>query len=276
MNNNGVISEQRLDQPSITLDTKRKIRKRKIDNVLSNWQMYLLLLPSVIFVFVFCYIPMYGVLIAFQDFDPYTGFANSSWVGFKHFTDFMQSVVFWKLIRNTLIISITNLVVGFPTPIILALLINELRSKLFKKVVQTVSYLPYFVSTVVVVGMVVQFTTPSTGIVNQIIKAFGGDPINFMAESSWFVPLFTISGLWQYIGWSSIIYIASLAGIDPTLYEAAIMDGASRLKQIIHISIPSIMPTIIIMFIFAIGGLLSVSYEKIILKIGRASCRERV
>lgn len=265
MNNNAVISKERLDSSTVTLDTKRKIRKRKIDDVLSNWQMYLLLLPSIIFVFVFSYIPMYGVLIAFQDFDPYIGFLKSPWVGFKHFTDFFQSVVFWRLIRNTLVISITGLVVGFPTPIVLALLINELRSRLFKKVVQTVSYLPYFVSTVVVVGMVVQFTTPSTGIINQIIKAFGGEPINFMAESAWFVPLYTLSGLWQGIGWSSIIYIAALSGIDPTLYEAAIMDGASRLKQMVHISIPSIMPTIIIMFIFAIGGLLSVSYEKIIL-----------
>lgn len=265
LGNNTVISETRSDQPTVILDTNRRIKKRKIDEVLANWQMYLLLLPSIIFVFIFSYIPMYGILIAFQDFDPYIGFLKSPWVGFEHFTDFFQSVVFWKLIRNTLVISITNLVVGFPTPIILALLINELRSRMFKKAVQTISYLPYFVSTVVVVGMVVQFTTPSTGIINQIIKAFGGDPINFMAEPAWFVPLYTLSGLWQYIGWSSIIYIAALSGIDPTLYEAAIMDGASRLKQMVHISIPSIMPTIIIMFIFAIGSLLSVSYEKIIL-----------
>jgi ABC-type polysaccharide transport system, permease component len=264
LENDLLISQQNSLKSNNELLKKRRTLERK-KRMLSNWQLYVLLIPAFILVLLFNYAPMFGILTAFKDYDPYTGFIKSPWVGFAYFNEFIHSVQFWKLIRNTLNISIWSLVFGFPAPIILALLINELKNKYFKKAVQTISYLPYFISTVVVVGMMVQFTTPSTGIVNQIIKALGGQQINFIIEPSWFLTLYIVSGIWQGIGWGSIIYIASLSTIDTALYEAAIVDGASRFKQIIHISIPGILPTIIIMLIFAIGSLMTVSYEKILL-----------
>lgn len=238
-----------------------KVRK----SIKTDWQLYMLLIPGFVLVFIFCYMPMYGISIAFKDYNPLKGFAESPWVGFKHFKMFMSSYYFWRLIRNTLKISITSFLFGFPAPILLALLLNELKSKHFKKTVQTISYFPHFVSTVVIVGMLVQFTSPSTGIINQVIKSLGGQPINFMVEGEWFVPMYVITGIWQGIGWGSIIYLAGLSNIDQEQYEAAIVDGASRFKQIIYISIPGILPTIMIMLILAVGSLMSVSFEKVLL-----------
>lgn len=230
-----------------------------------DWQLYVMLLPGFLLTLLFAYGPMYGILYAFQDFSPFKGFFGSPWVGLKHFNTFMHSYYFWGLIRNTVKISLTSFVIEFPLPIILALLLNEVRNMRFKKTVQTISYFPHFISTVVIIGMLVQFTTPSDGVVNQIIKLMGGTPINFMMEEGWFLPLYIIIGIWQNWGWSSIIYLAALSAIDIEQYEAAYVDGATRLKQMLYISLPGIMPTVTIILILNIGSLFSVSFEKILL-----------
>lgn len=239
--------------------------KNKFRFLIRDWQLYAFLVPGILLTILFHYVPMYGILYAFQDFNIYKGFMNSPWVGLKHFKVFTESYYFWQLIGNTVRISLTGFVFTFPLPIILALLLNELKSKAIKKTVQTISYFPHFISTVVVVGMLVQFTTPSDGIVNQFIKMLGGAPIDFMVEEGWFLPLYVITGIWQSVGWSSIIYLAALSSIDVEQYEAAIVDGASRFKQMLYISIPGILPTITILLILAIGSLFSVSFEKVLL-----------
>lgn len=244
---------------------KKNLSFRLKKQIERNWQLYLLLVPAFVVTALFRYGPMYGILYAFQDFDPVVGFLRSPWVGFAHFIEMFHFIKFWQLIRNTLVINIWNLLINFPAPIILAILINEIRSKHFRKIIQTISYLPYFISTVVVIGILVQFTTPSTGIISYLFKAVGAEPINFFAEPAWMVPIYVISGLWKDVGWGSIIFLAALASIDTTLYEAAIVDGASRFKRIIYVSIPGIMPVIVIMFIFAIGNMMSINFEKILL-----------
>ncbi|KIL40692.1 sugar ABC transporter permease [Gordoniibacillus kamchatkensis] len=229
---------------------------------LNNWELYLLITPVLAYFIIFHYIPMYGVQIAFKDFIATKGITGSPWVGMKHFDRFFQSYFFWRLIKNTLGIGVYQLAVGFPVPILLALMIHEVRGKFFKKTVQTVTYAPHFLSTVVMVGILVIFLTPDTGIVNQIIKAFGGHSIPFMTEPGWFKSLYVFSGVWQQMGWSSIIYLAALSGVDPQLHEAARVDGASRLQRIWHINIPCIVPTIVILLILNTGSVLSVGFEK--------------
>lgn len=245
--------------------TSAKKRSELKKYLAKDWQLYAMLLPGVLLTGLFHYVPIYGILYAFQDFSPYLGFLHSPWVGMKNFEVFTHSYYFWSLIWNTIRISLTSFVIEFPLPIILALLINELKNKFFKKTIQTVSYFPHFVSTVVIVGMLVQFTTPSTGLINQIIRAFGGKSINFMIEASWFLPMYVILGIWQGIGWSSIIYLAALSGVNPELYEAAKVDGATKFKQMIHISLPGIFPTVCILLILNIGSLFSVDFEKVLL-----------
>lgn len=249
--------------------TRNKLRneneKSKYAFLKRDWQLYVMLVPGFLLTLLFAYGPMYGILYAFQDFSPFKGFFGSPWVGFKHFNTFMHSYYFWSLIKNTVRISLTSFVIEFPLPIILALLLNEVKNMRFKKTVQTISYFPHFVSTVVIIGMLVQFTTPSDGIVNQIIKQLGGTPINFMIEEGWFLPLYIIVGTWQNWGWSSIIYLAALSAIDTEQYEAAYVDGATRFKQMLYISIPGILPTITIILILSFGNLFSVSFEKILL-----------
>ncbi|WP_245954626.1 ABC transporter permease [Paenibacillus flagellatus] len=227
--------------------------------------MYALIAPVMLYFVVFHYWPMYGVQIAFKDFIATKGIGGSPWVGFKHFERFFDSYFFWRLVKNTLGISLLELVVGFPVPIVLALMVNEVRSNGFKRFVQTVTYAPHFLSTVVVVGMVLMFLSPTSGLVNMAVKAFGGEPIFFMTEPGWFKPIYVLSGVWQQMGWSSIIYLAALAGIDPQLHEAARVDGASRLQRIWHINLPGIRPTIVILLILNIGTLMGVGFEKVFL-----------
>lgn len=227
--------------------------------------LYILLMPVVVYYIVFAYVPMYGLLIAFKNYNPYQGIWGSPWIGLQHIKDFLQSVYFWRLIRNTISINLYDLLVGFPAPIILALMINEVYNNTFKRVVQTIVYLPHFISTVVVAGMLVSFLSPSTGIVNSFIKALGGKPIHFLAEPAWFQSIYVWSGVWQHAGWGSIIYLAALTSIDQQLYEAATIDGASKWQRLIYITIPGIMPTIVIMLILRIGSIFSVGFEKIIL-----------
>ncbi|TNJ62688.1 sugar ABC transporter permease [Paenibacillus hemerocallicola] len=225
----------------------------------------MLILPVLIYYVVFHYVPMYGIIIAFKKFQPLKGILGSSWVGFRYFEEFFTAPYFWRLLKNTLLLSFYSLVWGFPAPVIFALLLNEVRHKLYKRLVQTVSYLPHFISIVVIAGMVVSFTGLREGIVNQALVLIGMEPINFMAEPGWFRTIFVGSGIWQGFGWGSIIYLAAIAGIDPQLYEAAEMDGAGRWTRMWHITIPSLIPTIVIMFIMQMGHLMDIGVEKVLL-----------
>ncbi|WP_080835709.1 ABC transporter permease [Cohnella massiliensis] len=230
-----------------------------------NWQLYALASPVIAYFLIFKYVPMYGVQIAFKEFMATLGIWGSPWIGFDHFERFFNSYYFERLIWNTLEIGLYELVVGFPVPIILALMINEVRNNKFKKMVQTVTYAPHFLSTIVMVGMIFIFLSPADGIVNRIIAWFGGESVSFMMEPEWFKSIYVLSGVWQQMGWSSIIYIAALAGIDPSLHEAARVDGASRLQRIWHVNLPGIAPTIVILLILNVGNIMAVGYEKILL-----------
>ncbi|MFE5320624.1 ABC transporter permease [Paenibacillus sp. NPDC056579] len=229
-----------------------------------NKLLYLMVLPVIAYYLIFDYGPMYGLQIAFKDFSLGDGIWNSRWVGFEHFVEFFNSYYFWRLIRNTLLLNVYELIFGFPAPIILALLLNELRRQYFKRIVQTVTYLPHFISVVVIVGMLVDFLARD-GVVNQLLSAFGIASKSYLSEPDWFRFIYVSSGIWQQVGWGSIIYLAALSNIDPTLYEAAKVDGAGRWKQMVHITIPGIMPTIIILLILKMGSMMSVGSEKILL-----------
>lgn len=229
-----------------------------------KWRLYMMMLPAIIFFAIFNYYPMYGVIIAFKDYSASLGIWGSEWVGFEHFSRFFNAFYFWDLIRNTLLISAYELVM-FPAPIIAALAINEIRNNKLKKFTQTVTYAPHFISVVVMVGMIVAFLSPSTGIINAFLGLFGIEPIAFLAEPGWFKTIFVQSNVWQSFGFGAIIYLAALAGVDPQLHEAATVDGASRIQRILYINIPSILPVIVILLILNFGNIMTVSFEKIYL-----------
>lgn len=228
----------------------------------SSWQLYIFLIPTIIYFIIFKYIPMYGIIIAFKDYSPAMGFLGSRWVGFKHFVDFFTSYKFWRLIKNTIGLSLFQLIICFPAPIILALMLNQMVSRRYRSVIQTVLYAPHFISMVVLVGMMHVFLSPSTGLVNQFIKALDGEAIFFFGQPGWFKPLYVGSSLWQSTGWLSIIYIAALSGIDPTLYEAATIDGATRMQKLIYIDLPGILPVVTIVLILEIGKIMGIGFEK--------------
>jgi ABC-type polysaccharide transport system, permease component len=229
-----------------------------------NKGLYILIIPVVLFYIIFHYGPIYGAVIAFKQYAPAKGIMGSPWVGFKHFIEFFQSIYFVRLLTNTLTISITELIFGFPAPIILALMINELRNRTYSRLVQTITYMPHFVSMVVVCGMIVQFTKDS-GFITQFLGLFGFPQETMLNNPSMFVPIYVISNIWQGVGWGSIIYLAALTGIDQELYEAAKIDGAGKWRQTINITLPCLLPTIIILFILRLGNMLNVGFEKIIL-----------
>lgn len=242
-----------------------KILTQKVKTKLKrDRQYYLLILPAVIYVLIFCYAPMYGVQIAFKDYKMSLGVFDSRWIGFRNFKDFFSSYYFETLIRNTFVLSFYSLVVGFPIPIVVALIINELKGN-FKKFTQTVLYAPHFISTVVLVGMITSLFSPSSGAVNTILNKFGIESIYFMGMPEWFRHIFVWSGVWQQMGWNAIVYIAALSGVDPSLHEAASIDGATRLQKIVKINLPTIAPTIIIMLVMRMGQLASVAHEKVYL-----------
>lgn len=222
---------------------------------------YVFMLPAVIYVIIFYYGPMYGIQIAFKDFNGAFGIWNSKWVGLKHFESFFGGYYFWRLIKNTFAISVYSLV-GFPIQIIVALMLNEIRSYKYKKFVQTVLYAPHFISTVVMVGIITTMLSPTIGVVNHIIEILGYKRQYFMIQPGAFRHIYVWSGVWQGVGWGAIVYIAALSNVDIELYEAATIDGATRIQRIRYINIPTIMPTVIIMFILRIGGIASVGYEK--------------
>lgn len=230
-----------------------------------SWQLYLIILPVIVYFIIFKYVPMYGVQIAFKDFIAVDGIWGSPWVGLKHFERFIDSFYFWRLIKNTLGIGLYELVVGTPLPIMLALLLNEVRLSYYKRFVQTVTYAPHFLSVVVLTGMLFLFLDPATGLINHILGIFGSNPISFLTEPQWFKTVYVFSGAWQETGWKAIIYMAALAGVNPALHEAARMDGAGRVRRIWHIDLPGIRPTIIILLILHVGKVMSVGFEKVFL-----------
>jgi len=235
-------------------ETTSKIRKRKL--------LYIMLVPGLLYFLIFKYVPMYGVLIAFKDFNFSKGIMGSPWVGTKYFEILFRSKDFWLIFWNTLIINLYKLAWGFPGPIIIALLLNEVRKMWFKRIIQTSIYLPHFISWIVIGGMFIQMLSPSNGIINTIIKSFGHDPISFVTEPKYFRSLMVLTSVWKEAGWGAIVYLAALSGIDMQLYESAMIDGAGKWKQLIHITLPGIAPTIIIMLILRIGQFLDVGFEQ--------------
>lgn len=227
-----------------------------------NWQLYIFLLPAFIWLIAFMYAPMYGLLIAFKDYRAADGIIGSKWAGLKYFKQFFSTNIAKDVIVNTVVLSLEQLVISFPLPIIFALLVNQINNAGMKKFVQTVSYAPYFVSIVVIVSIMQVILAPGTGFVNIMIQKLGSPPIMFMSKAEYFRKLYIVSGIWQTMGFNAIIYIAALAGISPDFYEAAIMDGASKFQRIIYIDIPMILPTIIIMLILGVGHLMTLGYEK--------------
>ncbi len=239
-----------------------QLQKRKIK---SNIPLYVLLFPSIILLIMFAYIPMLGLVIAFKDYSPANGILNSPWVGFKYFTQFFNSVQFGTTMMNTLKISIYSILVGFPLPILLALLCNQLRAGKFKKVFQVTTYLPHFISTMVMCGMIILFLSPNSGLIANIFKSLGWTMPNLLSKPESFAGVYVWSDVWQHIGWDSIIYLAALSAIDPTYYEAATMDGASRMQKILNIDLPLLLPTAMILLILRAGSLLSIGFEKVLL-----------
>lgn len=230
-----------------------------------NWELYLLILIPVIYVIVFHYLPMYGLQIAFKNFNLAKGMFASKWVGLAHFERFFHSYQFVLLLKNTLVLSVYNLAVGFPFPILLAISLNYLRNERFKKVVQMTTYAPHFISVVVIAGLITQMLSVRIGFINNLIELLGGQRVDFLGNPAYFKSIYVGSGIWQEAGWGSIIYLAALAGIDPQLHEAALMDGASKVRRIWHIDLPGIAPTIIILLIMNIGRIMNVGFQKVLL-----------
>ncbi|WP_240941528.1 ABC transporter permease subunit [Paenibacillus sp. HB172176] len=230
-----------------------------------NKYLWLLFLPCLIYYLVFRYAPMFGLVITFKKYNLFTGVWASEWVGFKYYRMFLENPDFLLLMKNTFLLGIVNLAFGFPAPIILALLLNEVRKAAFKRFVQTVSYLPHFISNVIVASMVIMFLSPTGGFINEMISALGFEPINFMNEPGLFRGIYVLSEIWQHIGWETIIYLAALTAVDPQLYEAASIDGASRMRKLWHVTLPGISFAIVITLILNIGSILEIGFEKVFL-----------
>nr|WP_249414096.1 ABC transporter permease subunit [Alteribacter keqinensis] len=238
-----------------------KYHKNRWKLIKQNWELYLFLLPTLVYFLIFHYWPMYGVQIAFRNFSPALGITGSEWVGLEHFIRFFESYNFWTLMYNTLSLSVLQLVITFPLPIIVALMLNQLIFKRYKRFVQTVIYAPHFISVVVLVGMAYVFFS-NNGLINNFIMIFGMDSINFLADANWFKPLYVGSSVWQETGWAAIIYLAALAAVNPELHEAAIVDGASKFQRVIHIDIPAILPIMIILLVLSVGNIMNIGFEK--------------
>lgn len=233
-------------------------------NFKKNVPFLIMLIIPLTLLLVFSYGPMYGVLIAFKNYSPGRGIWDSPWNNFDHFKRMFSDFTFVRALKNTLNISFWKLLIGFPAPIILALSLNELRFTRFKKITQTISYLPYFLSWVIIAAMMIEIFSPQRGVINAIIAAFGGNPIHFLASDKWFVPILVLSDVWQGIGYGSIIYLAAITGVDPALYEAAELDGATRFQKMRHVTIPSILPVILVMLILRVGGILSAGFDQVL------------
>ncbi len=230
-----------------------------------SWQLWVLIFPAVVYFVVFRYIPMYGTLMAFQDFDPSSGIWKSAWVGFRQFEMFLNSYEFLRVLVNTVVISGLSLIIGFPFPIILALMLNSVGNRTLKKTVQMTTYLPYFISTVVMVTIIIEALHPRSGIIILVMKSFGFKMDNILGDPNAFVPVYIVSGIWQTVGYSSIIYIAALSSVDPSLYEAATIDGANKFQRIRYIDVPTLVPTAVVLLVLNVGWIMSLGFEKIYL-----------
>nr|WP_256224095.1 ABC transporter permease subunit [Paenibacillus sp. 1_12] len=239
--------------------------RQRARQVRMDYWLYLMLVPGLLYFIVFKYVPMWGVLLAFKDYQPYIGFIGSPWVGLKHFERFFTDPSFWELFRNTFVIAFYNLVFYFPLPIVVALMLNEIKNEFFKRLAQSFIYVPHFFSWVVISGITYIMFTTEGGLVNQVIEYFGGDKINFLLSKEWFRTIITGQVIWKETGWGTIIFLAALAGVDPSLYEAARMDGANRFRQLVHITLPAIRSTIIILLILRLGNFLHIGFEQIYL-----------
>ena len=241
--------------------------RKILSGLKKDWQLWAMILPALAYIIIFCYVPMYGIQLAFRKYDFSKGLTGGDWVGFKYFIQYFESPMFWTTLRNTFVISFFTLVCGFPAPILLALVVNSLRQKKLRRVVQTAVYMPYFISTVVMVAILQILLSPSTGVVSNFLKSLHIIPqsINLLGTPSAFVPVYVLSGIWQSAGWNSIIFIAALASVDGQLYDAAKVDGANRWQQVIHVELSAIVPTIVILLIMNMGRVLSVGFEKVFL-----------
>ena len=249
----------------LLLQIRNQPKSKLLKKVVKSKYLLLMFLPCLVYYIIFKYLPMFGIVISFKDYNLYKGIWASEWVGFKYYNMFFNGPDFWILLRNTFLLGIYKLLFGFPAPIILALLLNEVKNILFKRFVQTVSYLPHFISNVIVAGMVTMFLSPSTGFVNKIINSFGFQSIHFMNNPDMFRSIYVTSEIWQHIGWETIIYLAALTSIDPSLYEAADIDGATRRNKLWHVTLPGIASTIIILLILNVGKVLEIGFEKVFL-----------
>lgn len=236
-----------------------------INLVKRDKSLLIMFLPIFIYYFLFCYVPMPGIIIAFKDFIPGHGILGGDWVGLKWFIQFFKSIYFWRLIRNTFLLAFYPLLFGFPVPILFAICVTEIKQNKFKRFVQTVTYLPHFISTVVIAGIIINFLSPSDGVVNALIAKMGIEKIDFMMDPKWFRTIFTGSGVWQSFGFNSIIYIATIMGIDQEIYDSGKIDGVNKFQEVWHLTLPSIKPTIIILLILSLGGIMSVGFEKVYL-----------
>lgn len=239
---------------------KRKTRFKSL------FTLYMLLAPAVLLLLVFNYFPMYGLIISFQDYSIYQGFWQSDWVGFKHFAYFLADDKFWSVMRNTLLLNLYDIVFGFTAPILFALLVNEVLKNKFKKIVQTVSYLPHFLSWIVVAGLVHQMLSPANGLVNTVLESlFGVGPLDFMTDKGMFRSIAVIAEIWKSVGWSAILYFAVIAGVDPTMYEASMIDGANRFRQALHITLPAMVPMIVLLFLLKLAAIFTIGFERVFL-----------
>ena len=251
------------ERPVLATETKAPARRRL--RVGPSWQLWAMVAPAALFVLVFSYVPMYGIQLAFREFDFASGLTGGEWVGLKYFRQFFESPLFWPLMRNTAVISLSTLVVGFIAPIALALVVNQVIGRRRKRFLQTATYLPHFISIVVIVGMLQVFLSPTSGLITRFVGALGIEGVNFLGDPQAFVPVYVISDVWQHCGWNSIIYLAALSSIDTHLYEAARIDGANRFQLVRHIDIPALVPTMIVLLILNMGGVLNTGFEKIFL-----------
>ncbi|TVY10979.1 ABC transporter permease [Paenibacillus cremeus] len=251
-------------EPTVQTAAAKKVKGHRWRLFRGNIDLYLLLIPGLLFLLIFKYTPMYGIVIAFQDFNIFDGVSGSPWVGFEQFQKLFQSDEFMQVFRNTLLISLYKIILLFPIPILIALLLNEVAKMWFKRTIQTIIYLPHFLSWVIIAGLFVNILSPTGGLLNEFIVALGGKPISFLIDNAWFRSIVVFTAGWKEIGWNAIIFIAAIAGIDQDQYEAASIDGAGRIKQMIHITLPGIAPTIVLMFILRIGNLLEAGTEQIL------------
>lgn len=251
----------------MAINKKIKVRFNSLFGKSSHryWQLYILMIPAIVYMAVFMYAPMYGVQIAFRDFSAKAGFWNSTWVGLKHFRRFLAYPEFWRIMKNTLSISLLNLIFGFPLPVMLALMLNEVRNRFFKKTVQMVTYLPYFISSVAFAGMITLFCDRNAGLITNILTSFGVERTNLLSVPEYFRPIYVGSYIWQHTGYTSVLYIAALSGVDPNIVDAAIVDGANRWQKVWHVDFQCLKPTIIIQLILSVGRILTLSYDRILL-----------